>query len=281
MIKTDHWNQRKRQVLNYFLRQYHSFNVANLYLSFDLRIIHLRNIQMSSKLEEKNQIENQIKENIREKILKQNSFNLASIQDNQDDQVDRFKSYLRTYPYVLKYLKSNETFNEESLFCALLMTYGWMPRILNIHIEQQSLTEIIGILNTLKSDSKRIICESDLNKLKGLIDNSLAGTTKLLHFCFPEVYPIWDSTIAEIIKPKGINEIRAYLAYLKVLKTPKELFEVDDSKCSNPIYSNPRVLQKIVTDEIKKLLEIKNYPRISFVRAIDLLIFASKYQKKD
>jgi hypothetical protein len=101
-----------------------------------------------------------------------------------------------------------------------------MPTIFDFRSDR--FDEALDILNSAKKGNKPTIDE--LNLLKGLLNNSLVGTTKLLHFINPDKFAIWDSRVYRYLTgkepyEKRIGDSEAYLAYLEFcayLTTQKE-----------------------------------------------------------
>ena len=100
-------------------------------------------------------------------------------------------SYIRSYPEFLKFFKNQEIITEHSFIIGINFTYGWMPTIFEFKSNQFDLT--VNILNKVKKGALPTIDE--LNILKGMINNSLVGTSKILHFINPLLIPIWDSRV--------------------------------------------------------------------------------------
>lgn len=130
------------------------------------------------------------------------------------------------------------------------MVYGWMPTMLRLKGPKEVLLEtailgrsgMIDIVSLLK-------CAKTLN-------NSLVGTTKLLHFVAPEKYSIWDTRVYRALYNKSPHAYRVenpscYMDYLQwgsefenILgySTLKERFEAE---AGYPV-SNKRVTEAIL-----------------------------------
>lgn len=102
------------------------------------------------------------------------------------------------------------------------MIYGWMPTILHIHIDDTiNIPEIIQTLNDAKNGTQPSL--EKIYNLSKIINNSVVGASKLLHFISPNNFPIWDSKVYSFIhnkKPHNhrVNNINNYQAYIKILK---------------------------------------------------------------
>lgn len=67
-----------------------------------------------------------------------------------------------------------------------------------------------------------IVSDRDLAALRGLVNNSLVGASKLLHFVAPGHFAIWDSNIYAFVfeeqpHPYRLNKIEKYHIYLEKL----------------------------------------------------------------
>lgn len=104
-------------------------------------------------------------------------------------------TYDKSYVYFLKYFENKETLTEEDLIISSNFTYGWMPTILNF--KATNFNECVDILNLSKSKDR--LNKVEIETLKKLINNSLVGTSKLLHFINPNKYAIWDSRVCKFL----------------------------------------------------------------------------------
>ena len=92
------------------------------------------------------------------------------------------QTYDVSYPEFLKYFHDIEKITKHHLVVGINFTYGWMPTIFDFRSDE--FDKSIEILNKTKSGF--IPTESKLDTLKHLFNNSLVGTSKLLHFINPE-----------------------------------------------------------------------------------------------
>jgi hypothetical protein len=93
------------------------------------------------------------------------------------------------------------------------MVYGWMPTMLRLKGSVDSVYKAAyaareGRLNPEIIDA----CSATLN-------NSLVGTTKLIHFIAPTLYPIWDSRVYRALygkrpHPYRVEDSITYMRYL-------------------------------------------------------------------
>lgn len=160
---------------------------------------------------------------IREKSNHEIIENLIKIADNFDSTKE---NYLLSYPYFLDYFKNIQTINLENLIIGISFTYSWMPTILK-SIKLDNVEKAISILNEVKNE--KYLTELQLTILKTTFNNSLVGTSKLLHFINPEQYAIWDSRVFRFLNSEEphkykLEKPRAYIEYIGFidnLKTEK------------------------------------------------------------
>lgn len=114
------------------------------------------------------------------------------------------ENYLHSYPHFLKYFEKLDTINLENLIIGISFTYSWMPTILK-SIQLQHSEKALSILNEVKNGKK--INKEQLATLKEVFNNSLIGTSKLLHFINPNQYAIWDSRVFRYYTKKNHTNI--------------------------------------------------------------------------
>lgn len=106
--------------------------------------------------------------------------------------IDRAQSYICSYPHILSAMKTPHVLDEQAFVCGAHMVYGWMPTILEIHIsESVDVHAGVALLNKARI-AGRLSCE-EIEQLASLINHSVVGASKLLHFVNPEAFAIWDS----------------------------------------------------------------------------------------
>lgn len=120
--------------------------------------------------------------------------NLANCLERDNDE----DGYNKSYYHFVKYFEGKDEITEHDLVIGANFTYGWMPTILNF--KSNEFSSATSILNQAKSTDR--ISDTQLYTLKKLINNSLVGSSKLLHFINPSVYAIWDSRICNFLTGK-------------------------------------------------------------------------------
>lgn len=140
--------------------------------------------------------------------------------DEKRTTIDRINSFVISYPYFISYFARKNTLSVEDFVIGSHITYGWMPTMLEIYTDNPTndLSKGTAILN--KAKNREMISDSDFNFLSSLINNSLVGSTKLLHFINPEDYSIWDSRVYSYFyqeKPHNyrVNKIGSYRNFIE------------------------------------------------------------------
>jgi len=136
-------------------------------------------------------------------------------QDGSNFVIQRQSDYI-SYPEFLKYFSDLKTITRHNLIIGINFTYGWMPTIFDFRSDK--FDKALDILNEAKNGNTPTT--DGLILLKGLLNNSLVGTTKLLHFINPDNFSIWDSRVYRYLTGKEphdnrIGNCNAYLDYLK------------------------------------------------------------------
>lgn len=163
----------------------------------------------------------------------------------------RQNSYLKSYNYFVNYFAKSEI-TEEKLILGASFSYGWMPRGLILNFE--NITETIQILNTIKIGD---IDKNQIESIKKTINNSIVGTSKLLHFINPQKYPIWDSTMNTFFyDTTNANDVCKYIEYKDYCM---DIINQDD-------------FTRIHTSLDKKIENTYGYS-VSKCRAFELIIF--------
>jgi len=111
-----------------------------------------------------------------------------------------------------------------------------------------------ALLNTAKAGSQ--LSAQEVDQVKGLVNNSVVGASKLLHFVNPRLCAIWDSRICKYLEGRAhaylVNSVDRYLAYLGVC----------DNLVRNPRFAKPH-----------ESVERKLGYAVSGLRAVELILF--------
>lgn len=137
-------------------------------------------------------------------------------------QIDRAQSYIRAYPHILSALKTPHVLDEQAFVCGAHMVYGWMPTILEIHVSE-SIDVHAGVALLNKARTAGHLSREEIEQLAGLVNRSVVGASKLLHFVNPEAFAIWDSRIYRFLHQKPahafrVNNAGEYETYLGLLQ---------------------------------------------------------------
>jgi len=129
--------------------------------------------------------------------------------------LDRASTYLTSYPEIVRYFRELAVIDRHHLIIGANLVYGWMPTILKF--KSQHFEEVARLANSVRVGSR--LAKNELVVVKRLINNSMVGTSKLLHFANPYLYPIWDSKICEYLGNRAyhyvVNSVERYLDYLQ------------------------------------------------------------------
>lgn len=134
------------------------------------------------------------------------------------------QSYLLSYREFINYFARLEIIERHNFIIATHFIYGWMPTILQLESISEEISlealypHLLKALNKAKNDIE--ITDTELDLLVRVVNNSLVGVSKLLHFVNPESYAIWDSRVYKYIygkKPHNyqISDTEKYKCYLK------------------------------------------------------------------
>lgn len=127
--------------------------------------------------------------------------------------------YTNSYPDYLNFFAQKKQLTKEDIILGMGLVYSWMPTIpKNINFEM--LDEVLPILNRAKIGS--VVSKKEYVIFKVLCNNSLVGTSKLLHFISPESYAIWDRKIYTYLYQERADTHRVkkndkYIAYLALV----------------------------------------------------------------
>jgi len=109
--------------------------------------------------------------------------------------VDADHSYQKSYQYFIEYFADGRTFSEMDFVIGANFTYGWMPTILEF--KSSDFDAAVIAINLAKAG--QVIGDNHLEAIKAVVNNSLVGTSKLLHLINPNTYAIWDSRVCNFL----------------------------------------------------------------------------------
>jgi hypothetical protein len=115
------------------------------------------------------------------------------LNDGRAFKIKRSSDYI-SYPEFLAYFKNIGQLSRHNVIIGINFTYGWMPTMFEfMNYKMEILDDSVGILQRAKSGSA--LLPEELHTLIRFFNNSLVGTSKLLHFVNPEKFAIWDSRV--------------------------------------------------------------------------------------
>ncbi len=119
------------------------------------------------------------------------------------------------YQEFLNFFSSKEIVEYNDLVVGAHMVYGRMPTMLRLNTKK--VDTILLLVNHIKNGATVNI--ENLIMLQEMLNNSMVGTSKLLHFLAPERFAIWDSRIFRYIaggnRPTQIGKAVNYFEYLE------------------------------------------------------------------
>lgn len=164
------------------------------------------------------------------------------------------KTYIETYPHLVAFCSSHHPFDVKRFLQATLMVYGWMPTSLKLKGDLEKSISATNKLLEIETPDANLLTVAHES-----INNSIVGLSKLLHFSKPEVFPIWDSKIAELqfnIKHQyAYNKPHPYIEYFKLIH---------------------KTINSVKIAEIRKFAQNKIPYQVTDVRAVEYFIFNGK-----
>ena len=151
-------------------------------------------------------------------IRNSNDSNIEKEKARQEKWERRISTYTESYKHFLVFFRDVKEIKNHHLVIGANIAYGWMPRVLVFQGDE--FETCAKILNDASGNEQ--ISETEIRTLVRLIDSSLVGASKLLHFVNPEAYAIWDSQVCKFISGKKgkstYDKLENYLAYLNLCK---------------------------------------------------------------
>jgi hypothetical protein len=172
------------------------------------------------------------------------------------------QAYARGYPALVALGSRLAPDDENSVIALAYAAYGWMPTILKRLPDPEQSSAIGQLVGELRKSELSKVPEL-LTKQKGclqVINGSVVGVSKFLHFCVPQKVPIWDSRIGKIFDCKWeyqVNNIDNFLSYVGSMAE----FQNSDIFC---------VPEKLLTALDENGIDVKY---ISALRIVELCLF--------
>ena len=198
-------------------------------------------------------------------------------------------TYRYSYDRYLHYFrdKSNsETLTEQDLYVGFGFAYSWMATIKQLDPRIEVVASAVDSLNRVRAMHPEDLHLSDvlsdhiprdqIDKLETIIEpirqflSSVIGSSKLLHFVNPEVFPIWDATIHKYWEING-NKNSSDSLYRYIIYTYNVHMLVNDTSFEDMLY---RPLNEALNQAHNAVKEQYQTPEpMGKVRAAEFVMF--------
>lgn len=136
--------------------------------------------------------------------------------------IDQNGSYVLSYPHIVSYFEQRDPIEAVDLVRGAHMAYGWMPTVLELYPQSPNIDLDQGAQLLTRARRDGSLTNEEMGALAALINNSLVGASKLLHFVAPEHFAIWDSRIYRFLFERTphvyrVRSIQLYREYLESL----------------------------------------------------------------
>ena len=132
--------------------------------------------------------------------------------------IDPNDTYIISYPELVTHFANVERFGQHEVIIGASIVYAWMPKVLQW--KNGDFGSVAQLLNRVKEGDR--LRPSEMSGIASLVNNSVVGASKLLHFVNPRIYPMWDRWVWSYWARKWprnyrndkMNNVDNYLAYL-------------------------------------------------------------------
>ena len=134
--------------------------------------------------------------------------------------IDKSDKYIVTYPVFIDFFRQMSAYRKEDLLTGIAFVYSWMPRILTV--KSESLPLLAEYCTQFKNQYTAAVESQLFEQALEANRGSIVATSKLLHFMFPEQFPIYDSHIYKYCWNKErsyhyqVNNLESYQEYRKM-----------------------------------------------------------------
>lgn len=166
---------------------------------------------------------------------------------------------LESYYDFIHCFENKKRLDRKDIIFGIAMAYSWMPTI--PRTPEITQTEV-NLVNSLvkKFDEKKF------ENLTRIVNNSIVGTSKLLHFLAPDKYPIWDKNVRKAFPLEknydyNVNKFTHYFEYKKycedLIDNEEKFGEIKkqvkkkDGKYHIRYYSKLRIIDRYMWDKGK------------------------------
>jgi hypothetical protein len=122
--------------------------------------------------------------------------------------IPRDNSYILSYPFILAHFQAIREFTERDFVCSAHIVYGWMPTVLDLNPDKVPVGLHRGAELLEEARKTGRLADRDIELLAKLVNNSLVGASKLLHFTAPNEFAIWDSKIYSFVFEEKAHNYR-------------------------------------------------------------------------
>lgn len=189
--------------------------------------------------------------------------------ENENDFYGKDSGLHISYQSFLRFFAAKQPpYKIDDLIVAAQFSYGWMPTINKMQGDPFTALEGFHYLVESKfiSNGEVNIIQENFKKLLPLMNNSLVGVSKLLHFAKPEVFAIWDSQVYRYFysgrSMHGL-ELKNFDRYLQYHKILNELSRTTELKVPLEVLRNS--LTKAVPERFRENIIISNNRCFEFV----------------
>jgi hypothetical protein len=135
-------------------------------------------------------------------------------------------SYILSYRAIREFFAAKAAFTISDFVCGTHMVYGWMPTALDLYPNPPNIGLQGGADLLTKAKVAGTLSDDEIGQLAQLVNKSVVGASKLLHFVAPRVFAIWDSRIYRFLfrqaahhyRVNVVNTYRNYLSHLHQLR---------------------------------------------------------------
>jgi hypothetical protein len=156
------------------------------------------------------------------------------------DFADRL-STCEQYDALLSLFSRLDPSSDEDLLIGALAVYGWMPTMMDKFVSRKELKGLIAELAQTEPDQIAGALERKIGSgAFRSVNNSIVGTSKLLHFFLPDKVAIWDSVLARSFgfvhhyqfskEAVFIDYVRAIHVAARSMRTPWEKLDMARGK---------------------------------------------------
>ncbi len=166
--------------------------------------------------------------------------------------VSKKKQEWDSYDHYVEFFSKKTELNGDTLLLAMAVAYSWMPTMLSIYIDKyESMNQYaVDIKKLLKIKSYNQLAKNKaeviqtIEKISAIVNNSVVGTSKVLHFFSGGDIPIIDSRVIkswnDCFKDKSEIRIRnkstQYVDYWSYVLYWKEVINAPSARSIEKVF---------------------------------------------